>query len=297
MMAGNPNWWAMFPPSSFSSFADHQPQSWSQLLLGDEDRVLNQTQMSHYQPKKLENWEDQILNNNITSSSQFEASTFVDNIIVKQQQLHSNNNILHPNTIISSHHTNKFLDFSSNTNNNNQDHNTNHLALRPAAPDPDHLSESSKNQSIGSTGGACKKARVHPPSSSQPPLKVRKEKLVDRITALHQIVSPFGKTDTASVLSEAIGYIRFLQGQIEALSYPYLQSAPKDLRNSQPMGGEEMMKNEDEKRLMKDLRSKGLCLVPLSCTHLVGADHTNHNNINNNNHHHNNIALPYWSPF
>ena len=58
-----------------------------------------------------------------------------------------------------------------------------------------------------------------------------------------------------------------------------------------------MMKNEDEKRLMKDLRSKGLCLVPLSCTHLVGADHTNHNNINNNNHHHNNIALPYWSPF
>lgn len=112
-----------------------------EIIRGDEDRVLNQTQMSHYQPKKLENWEDQILNNNITSSSQFEASTFVDNIIVKQQQLHSNNNILHPNTIISSHHTNKFLDFSSNTNNNNQDHNTNHLALRPAAPDPDHLSE------------------------------------------------------------------------------------------------------------------------------------------------------------
>lgn len=108
-------------------------------IRGDEDRVLNQTQMSHYQPKKLENWEDQILNNNNTSSSQFEASNFVDNIIVKQQLHSTNNNILHP-TSISSHHTNKFLDFSSHTN-NNQDHNTNHLALRAAGPDPDHSSE------------------------------------------------------------------------------------------------------------------------------------------------------------
>ncbi|CAL8176424.1 unnamed protein product [Prunus armeniaca] len=37
-------------------------------------------------------------------------------------------------------------------------------------------------------------------------------------TALHQLVSPFGKTDTASVLLEAIGYIRFLQGQIEVIN-------------------------------------------------------------------------------
>ncbi|KAH6781622.1 Prolyl oligopeptidase family protein [Perilla frutescens var. frutescens] len=44
---------------------------------------------------------------------------------------------------------------------------------------------------------------------------LRKEKLGDRIKALHQLVSPFGKTDTASFLLEAIGYIRFLHGQIE----------------------------------------------------------------------------------
>ncbi|PHU24391.1 Transcription factor bHLH68 [Capsicum chinense] len=62
------------------------------------------------------------------------------------------------------------------------------------------------------------KHQHHPDHSSE----VRKEKLGDRITALHQLVSPFGKTDTASVLSEAIGYIRFLQAQIQALSSPYM---------------------------------------------------------------------------
>nr|GMD38744.1 transcription factor bHLH68-like isoform X2 [Ipomoea batatas] len=73
-----------------------------------------------------------------------------------------------------------------------------------------------------SSGGPSKKPRVHH-SSSQPSLKVRKEKLGDRITALHQIVSPFGKTDTASVLSEAIGYIRFIHSQIQvSLSSPSL---------------------------------------------------------------------------
>uniref|UniRef100_A0A453STG1 BHLH domain-containing protein n=1 Tax=Aegilops tauschii subsp. strangulata TaxID=200361 RepID=A0A453STG1_AEGTS len=65
------------------------------------------------------------------------------------------------------------------------------------------------------SGAAFKKARTQEPSPAQSTVKVRKEKLGDRITALHQLVSPFGKTDTASVLLEAIGYIRFLHGQIE----------------------------------------------------------------------------------
>ncbi|KAE8680768.1 Basic helix-loop-helix DNA-binding superfamily protein isoform 2 [Hibiscus syriacus] len=104
--------------------------------------------------------------------------------------------------------------------------------------------------SKGSTGGVWKKARVQP-SSSQPPLK----------------------TDTASVLLEAIGYIRFLQGQIEALSSPYLGSATPNMRNQQSVQGErssafpEDEGQEKQEQNAKDLRSRGLCLVPVSCTH------------------------------
>ncbi|KAL8522415.1 hypothetical protein ACS0TY_012527 [Phlomoides rotata] len=54
-----------------------------------------------------------------------------------------------------------------------------------------------------SSGGVSKKPRVQQ-SSPQPAQEVRKEKSGDRISALHQLVSPFGKTDTTSVLSEAL---------------------------------------------------------------------------------------------
>uniref|UniRef100_A0ACD6A0U2 Uncharacterized protein n=2 Tax=Avena sativa TaxID=4498 RepID=A0ACD6A0U2_AVESA len=56
--------------------------------------------------------------------------------------------------------------------------------------------------------------------------RVRRERLGERILALQQLVSPFGKTDTASVLHEALGYIRFLHDQVQVLSSPYMQRLP-----------------------------------------------------------------------
>ncbi|KAI5078463.1 hypothetical protein GOP47_0006134 [Adiantum capillus-veneris] len=97
---------------------------------------------------------------------------------------------------------------------------------------------------------------------SQP---VRKEKLGERITTLQQLVSPFGKTDTASVLLEAIGYIKFLQEQVQTLSSPYLKST----NNPTSQSGD---KNQNGEEAKPDLRSKGLCLVPLSCTMQVAND-------------------------
>ncbi|KAL1801935.1 hypothetical protein ACET3Z_030582 [Daucus carota] len=87
-----------------------------------------------------------------------------------------------------------------------------------------------------------------------------KEKLGDRITALQQLVSPFGKTDTASVLHEAMGYIKFLHEQVQVLCSPYLQ-APLSSSQAQLHDGVNLGGNEP-----KDLRSKGLCLVPVEST-------------------------------
>ncbi|AQK84755.1 Transcription factor bHLH133 [Zea mays] len=193
----------------------------------------------------------------------------------------------------------------------------------PPAPDQlkshhHHQSDNSSECNSTVTGSAIKKPRVQASSSAQSTLKVRKERLGDRITALHQIVSPFGKTDTASVLQETIGYIRFLLGQIEALSYPYMghgngtsiqngpttgernhagllpDQYPGQLLNhnnntgarqpaavgqpdeqQQQQGG---ANNNDETK--KDLRSRGLCLVPVSCTSHFGGDN----------------AADYWAP-
>ncbi|BBN03012.1 protein MpBHLH45 [Marchantia polymorpha subsp. ruderalis] len=109
-------------------------------------------------------------------------------------------------------------------------------------------------------------------------MQVRKEKLGERITALQQLVSPFGKTDTASVLLEAIGYIKFLQEQVQVLSTPYMKSnvGPSSMHHDNPHDVSKMgwastkVKSQDDAR--QDLRSRGLCLVPVSCTLQVAND-------------------------
>ncbi|KAK3022079.1 hypothetical protein RJ639_045923 [Escallonia herrerae] len=111
---------------------------------------------------------------------------------------------------------------------------------------------------------APKKSRLETRSSC-PPFKVRKEKLGDRIASLQQLVAPFGKTDTASVLMEAIGYINFLQNQVETLSVPYMKSSRN--KTSRTVHGVSTEDGHEETR--RDLRSRGLCLVPLSCLSYV----------------------------
>ncbi|XP_027919620.1 transcription factor bHLH153 isoform X2 [Vigna unguiculata] len=94
--------------------------------------------------------------------------------------------------------------------------------------------------------------------------KERKEKIGERIVALQQLVSPYGKTDTSSVLKEAMEYIGFLHKQVKVwpfllhyaeiitlLSAPYLETSA-----AAKMQGMESC----------SLRSRGLCLVPVSFT-------------------------------
>ncbi|THU75075.1 hypothetical protein C4D60_Mb04t40080 [Musa balbisiana] len=126
----------------------------------------------------------------------------------------------------------------------------------------DGVRDSYSSSSSGKPGQdpAFKKPRIETPSPL-PSFKVRKEKLGDRITALQQLVSPFGKTDTASVLHEAIEYIKFLHDQVGVLSTPYL-------KNGHPMQ-QGSNKSKDGEGPRPDLRSRGLCLVPIASTYPV----------------------------
>ncbi|XP_044490817.1 transcription factor bHLH111 isoform X2 [Mangifera indica] len=129
--------------------------------------------------------------------------------------------------------------------------------------------EGKKKRSEENSEAVLKKTKTE--SSTASSVKAPKVKLADRITALQQIVSPFGKTDTASVLYEAIIYIKSLQEQVQLLSNPYMKSnSHKD-----PWGGKE------EGDVKIDLRSRGLCLVPVSCTPKI---------------YHENTGSDYWTP-
>ncbi|KAE8723053.1 bHLH123 protein [Hibiscus syriacus] len=143
---------------------------------------------------------------------------------------------------------------------------------KPNCPGPTtktNVEEVRKNSSSvmkkgSSTEAPSKRPRLETPSPL-PTFKVRKEKLGDRITALQQLVSPFGKTDTASVLHEAIEYIKFLHDQVNVLSTPYMKQAAASIQQLNT----DKLKDEGSKQ---DLRSRGLCLVPVSSTFPVATE-------------------------
>ncbi|KAM3260409.1 hypothetical protein ACQJBY_051582 [Aegilops geniculata] len=115
----------------------------------------------------------------------------------------------------------------------------------------------------GSRSSSDQRKAAPPAASANKRPRARKERLGERILALQQLVSPFGKTDTASVLHEALGYIRFLHDQVQVLSSPYMQRLPPP--SSAPAAPLPAAVEPS------DLRSRGLCLVPVSCTdHVAG---------------------------
>ncbi|PNY02918.1 transcription factor bHLH123-like protein, partial [Trifolium pratense] len=87
-------------------------------------------------------------------------------------------------------------------------------------------------------------------------------------------------TDTASVLSEAIEYIKFLHEQVTVLSTPYMKSgAPIEIHQPQLVTqaskyclhfhldlNENSSKSKKSESAKQDLKSRGLCLVPVSST-------------------------------
>ncbi|KAK8547199.1 hypothetical protein V6N13_097917 [Hibiscus sabdariffa] len=259
MMAGNSNWWNtntmrppthhqqeaaaspfLYPPTTFfphtptsssssssssslhvASWHDNQelPVSWSQLLLGGLVGEEEKALQALHQVSNANSVVDVKQENSASSYVYGHANEDLHhNQATKPAWFHQISSAASsPKSSVTSFSSN-MLDFSGNK------------ADHPRQPPPDRSSECNST----ATGGPLKKARVQP-SATQSTLK----------------------TDTASVLSEAIGYIRFLQSQIEALSLPYLGNGSANIRH-QP--------SDCKEEANKDLRSRGLCLVPVSCT-------------------------------
>jgi len=183
----------------------NMPESWSQLLLGglvgDHERYSAATALLEGPPNMPQ---AAAAYNLYGHGGGEEIQTSGTNKSQVSQMLLASS----PRSCITTGLGSNMLDFSNST---------------VQAPEvKNHHSDNSSEGNSTASGSAPKKARVQTSSSAQSTLKVRKERLGDRITALHQIVSPFGKTDTASVLQETISYISFLLSQIEVLSFPYL---------------------------------------------------------------------------
>ncbi|KAM7257095.1 hypothetical protein ACFE04_012836 [Oxalis oulophora] len=254
---GNPNWWSnsMRPPppppppsttqqfftpnSSFFplNYVDCQNNGlWSQLLMGGE-LVGEEEKQASYPNASMD--QDHLKQENSSNSYYMQQHNY------SNEDHHFHQASSPKSCVTTNNNNNNMMDFSSKKSNGRH-------------PPPDR-----SNSEGNSPARGVKKARVQS-TSGQSTIKVRKEKLGDRVTALHQIVSPFGKTDTASVLLETIGYIRFLHSQIEALSLPYMASSSGN--NLSPQ------QDDSQDEPMKDLSSRGLCLVPISCTLQVGSD-------------------------
>lgn len=83
-------------------------------------------------------------------------------------------------------------------------------------------------------------------------------KIGEKVTALQQLVSPFGKTDTSSVLHEAAIYIKALHEQIRILSNHYFESI---FSTDQVKNGGERYHRRNKSTSFAEV---GLCMVQIS---------------------------------
>ncbi|EEF40796.1 transcription factor bHLH110 [Ricinus communis] len=118
------------------------------------------------------------------------------------------------------------------------------------------------NSSFPESKNFSVEAKKHKPASqlSSPPSKViKKEKIREKIATLQRLVAPYGKTDTASVLTDTIGYIQFLHDQVKTLSVPYMRPRQSKLTRTVK---ESLSKEDGKGQPKRDLLSRGLYLVP-----------------------------------
>ncbi|XP_033136628.1 transcription factor bHLH112 isoform X7 [Brassica rapa] len=165
-----------------------------------------------------------------------------------------------------------FWSSSSTTNLNNTPHNSfvTYSQIIPTRLEDKTKKTKGQSESLKrakDNDSASKKQRISTPSPL-PTFKVRKENLRDQITSLQQLVSPFGKTDTASVLQESIEYIKFLHDQVTVLSTPYMKQGAS-VQQQHQKSGKSQDGNENQ-----ELRAHGLCLVPISSTFPVANETT-----------------------
>ncbi|XP_047966331.1 transcription factor bHLH154-like [Salvia hispanica] len=115
---------------------------------------------------------------------------------------------------------------------------------RPAEGVTSSLTKETEREKKRQTRLQGKLPKVH--KEKEPTSRRRSQKLTDKITTLQKLVSPYGKTDTASVLLEASVSIQALQDQIKEMFHI--------------ISGDQTTKQIGERR--SDLQSRGLCLVP-----------------------------------
>ncbi|KAL3850829.1 hypothetical protein ACJIZ3_012711 [Penstemon smallii] len=233
------NSYSLYTSSLLQTLFDTDSES---LLADNQDQVINYSSNDNFLPS-----------NNLPKASPAMSTKQHDDQLIT-------NNIVHepPMRFISPLTKSQLILPSSINNNNNNTNRPTNLTRKLVLHDNEEASDS-----VASEPAIIKRPRIETPSPL-PTFKVRKEKLGDRITALQQLVSPFGKTDTASVLQEAIEYIKFLHDQATALSSPYFKNGPPPLMKSQQAS--------DKIKEQKGLKSRGLCLVPISSTFPVASE-------------------------